>query len=273
MHPKRCVSSEVLSLFSFLGTRHVFGPVLGRGQPLRGCAFAGVSPVLAGGFSGVLGVAQPGAQGRAWSVRGGRLRGVFKPFHGASSLVGKAGGSCQCFSPQMPPAVSSLASGVSSAAAGFTRINKIEAEAPVSSLFWGQFVSFRGFRVEHDGRFKPRAAGASLGREGAMPDLSGYCLNRNQESRILNALWGALHDDWPRLRDWHPSPGEVAGLRLEVVIGLGFVGQEIVRLWLEDKGFPRKTATRGPATKPGWVSQDKRWAKFDARSLKPRNRS
>lgn len=106
-----------------------------------------------------------------------------------------------------------------------------------------------------------------------MPDLSGYCLNRNQGSRILNALWGALYDDWPRPRGWHPRPDVVAVLRLEVVIGLGFVGQEIVRLWLEEHGFPRKTATKGPATKPGWVSQDKRWAQFHARSLKPRKRS
>lgn len=98
-----------------------------------------------------------------------------------------------------------------------------------------------------------------------MKDLSAYCLDRHQESRILNALWGALYDDWPRPRGWQPRPDEVAALRLEVVIGLGFVGQEIVRLWLEDHGFPRKAPTRGPATRPGWVPMDKRWARFRAR--------
>lgn len=95
-----------------------------------------------------------------------------------------------------------------------------------------------------------------------MKDLSAYCLNRNQESRILNALWAELYDEWPRPRNWHPRPDEVAALRLEVVIGLGFVGQEIVRLWLVDNGIPRRLPTRGPATKPGWVSRDKRWARF-----------
>lgn len=91
----------------YLGNEARFRACPWWGQPLRGCAVAGVSAVLAGGFSGALGVAQPGAQGRAWSLRGGRLRGVFKPFHGASSLAGNAGGSCQCFSQQMPPAESS----------------------------------------------------------------------------------------------------------------------------------------------------------------------
>lgn len=109
---KAPTKTEVLSLFFIWGMRPVFGPVLGGKQPLRGCAFAGVSAVLDGGFSGAMGVAQPGAQGRAWSLRGGRLRGVFKPFHGASSLAGNAGGSCQCFSPQMPPAESSFKSGL-----------------------------------------------------------------------------------------------------------------------------------------------------------------
>ncbi|MDU0343966.1 hypothetical protein [Bosea rubneri] len=98
-----------------------------------------------------------------------------------------------------------------------------------------------------------------------MKDLRSYCLDRHQESRILNALWGALHEEWrPRPRGWQPRPDEVAALRLEVVIGLGFIGQEIVRLWLEDHGFPRKLPTRGPATKPGWVSRDKRWARLRA---------
>lgn len=95
-----------------------------------------------------------------------------------------------------------------------------------------------------------------------MKDLSGYCLDRHQESRILNALWGALYDDWPRPIGWHPRPDEVAALRLEVVIGLGFIGQEIVRLWLEDHGFPCPPATRGPASKSGWTSRDKRRARL-----------
>lgn len=96
-----------------------------------------------------------------------------------------------------------------------------------------------------------------------MADLRSYCLDRHQESRVLNALWDALQEEWrPRPRDWHPRPDEVVALRLEVVIGLGFIGQEIVRLWLEHQGCPRKKATRGPATKPGWVSRDKRWARF-----------
>lgn len=107
-----------------------------------------------------------------------------------------------------------------------------------------------------------------------MPDLSDYCLDRNQESRLLNALWAVLYDDWRRPRGWHPRPDEVAALRLEVVIGLGFVGQEIVRLWLEDHGFPRKRPIKGPSTKPGWVSQDKRWARFrTARAPRPRDAS
>lgn len=93
-------------------------------------------------------------------------------------------------------------------------------------------------------------------------DLSGYCLNKNQESRILNALWDTLYEEWPRPRDWRPRPDEVAELRLEVVIGLGFISQEIIRLWLEDQGFPRTKPTKGPSTKPGWVSRDKRWARF-----------
>ena len=98
-----------------------------------------------------------------------------------------------------------------------------------------------------------------------MRDLGSYCLNRNQESRVLNALWAALSDEFPRPRDWQPRPDEVAALRLEVVIGLGFIGQEIVRLWLEDQGFPRKLPTRGPATKPGWVSRDRRGVRFKGR--------
>ncbi|HEV7257280.1 MAG TPA: hypothetical protein VGN82_05810 [Bosea sp. (in: a-proteobacteria)] len=95
-----------------------------------------------------------------------------------------------------------------------------------------------------------------------MADLRSYCLNRNQESRLLNALWHALTDELPRSKGWHPRPQDIVGLRLEVVIGLGFVGQEIVRLWLEEQGFPRKTPTRGPSTRPGCVSQDKRWVRF-----------
>ncbi len=103
----------------YLGNEARFRACRWRGQPLRGCAVAGVLAVLAGGFSGALGGAQPGAQGRAWSLRGGRLRGVFKPFHGASSLMGNAGGSCQCFSQQMPPAETSSIAARSIAAAGF----------------------------------------------------------------------------------------------------------------------------------------------------------
>jgi hypothetical protein len=99
-----------------------------------------------------------------------------------------------------------------------------------------------------------------------MRDLGSYCLNRNQESRVLNALWAALSDEFPRPRGWQPRPDEVAALRLDVVIGLGFIGQEIVRLWLEDQGFPRNLPRRGPATKPGWVSRGRRGVRFKGRN-------
>lgn len=50
---KACIKTAVLSLFFIWEMRPAFGPVIEGGQPLRGCAIAGVMPVLAGGFSGV----------------------------------------------------------------------------------------------------------------------------------------------------------------------------------------------------------------------------
>lgn len=67
--------------------------------------------VLAWGFSGALIGRSRVRRAGPGPWRGGRLHGVFKPVYGVSVLIGNAGGSCKCFSQQMPPAEASLSSG------------------------------------------------------------------------------------------------------------------------------------------------------------------
>lgn len=87
-----------------------------------------------------------------------------------------------------------------------------------------------------------------------MNHLYSFCGNQHQASRVLNALWDVISlDHEPRPKDWHPRPSDVARVRLTTVSGLGPVGQDIVRSWLEDHGF-LSMGRRGLLHYPGPVS-------------------
>lgn len=97
--------------------------------------------VLGWGFSGALSGQrrQRGAGPGPW--RGGRLHGVFKPVYGGSVVGGRAGGSCQCFSQQMPPAKSSFESGQVDSRRGVSAIPQKKSAGdhygPLRSVFRG----------------------------------------------------------------------------------------------------------------------------------------
>jgi hypothetical protein len=136
---------EVLSLFFILGNEAHSGPVLGGMQPLRGCAFAGVSAVLGWGFSGALSGQrrQLGAGPGPW--RGGRLHGVFKPVYGGSVL----GGERRRHLPVLQPADAAggfvLESGLVDSGRG------VLANPQMESTRIGSLGAFPGMIVEFDG--------------------------------------------------------------------------------------------------------------------------
>lgn len=85
--PKGCVTFAVLSLFSYLGNEARFRAGPWGDAATERLRFPGISTVLAGGFSGALSGAQPGAQGRPGPWSGERFHVVCKAVGGASRLV------------------------------------------------------------------------------------------------------------------------------------------------------------------------------------------